>query len=277
MPPVRTKRRTLSRRQIETQQVSPSRGRPRPRNQRRTTDGASQTSTSAAIVNVAAQPDFANSTDESNNANGSDTPAGCAAGPIQQSTAENNSPTTNYPVPSNTNVYTLCNTPIKITPLQTFLETYKEKEFLINGFQFGFQLQYNGPRRPREAKNLKSAYQHPEIVQQKINKELGLKRIGGPFQHPPFPTLQISPLGLVPKKDGDFRLIHHLSYPENDSINYYIDQSACSVHYSHIDDAAGMIALMGKGTLLAKSDIKSAFRLIPVAPSDFDLLGFKFS
>lgn len=83
-------------------------------------------------------------------------------------------------------------------------------------------------------------------------------------------------MGLVPKKDGDYRLIHHLSYPDQDSINYYLNPLACSVHYSSIDDAAAMIASLGQNALLAKSDIKSAFRLLPVAISDFDLLGFQF-
>lgn len=36
-------------------------------------------------------------------------------------------------------------------------------------------------------------------------------------------------LKLEPNKDGDMQLIHHHSYPENSSINDYIDHSACSV------------------------------------------------
>jgi hypothetical protein len=37
-------------------------------------------------------------------------------------------------------------------------------------------------------------------------------RIAGPFSVPLFPTLRVSPIGLVPKKNGDFRMIHNLSY-----------------------------------------------------------------
>jgi hypothetical protein len=37
-----------------------------------------------------------------------------------------------------------------------------------------------------------------------------------------------------------------------------------------------MIQRIGKGGMLAKADIKSAFRLLKVAPSDFDQLGFRF-
>lgn len=104
-----------------------------------------------------------------------------------------------------------------------------------------------------------------------------LHRFGGQFDTSAFPSLQVSPLGLVPNKESDFRLIHDLSFPESDSINSFIDPAACSVHYASIDDAAATITSLGPGIYLAKSDIKSAFRLIPVAISDFELLGFKFN
>ena len=38
-----------------------------------------------------------------------------------------------------------------------------------------------------------------------------------------------------------------------------------------------MIMGAGPGAWMAKSDIKSAFRLLPVAPSDYELLGFQFN
>ena len=37
-----------------------------------------------------------------------------------------------------------------------------------------------------------------------------------------------------------------------------------------------MVQNLGPGARLAKADIKSAFRLLPVSPFDFELLGFKF-
>ena len=33
------------------------------------------------------------------------------------------------------------------------------------------------------------------------------------------------------------------------------------------------IKLLGRGCFLAKTDIKSAFRIVPTRPSDYDLLG----
>lgn len=62
-----------------------------------------------------------------------------------------------------------------------------------------------------------------------------LKRVAGPFDFPTFYNLQVSPLGLVSKKDGDMYLIHHLFYPENVSVNGFIDPTACSVQSSYID------------------------------------------
>ena len=82
------------------------------------------------------------------------------------------------------------------------------------------------------SKNLASALQHPVIVDNKLEKEISLNRIAGPFPSPPFSNLVISPLGVVPKKaEGEFRLIHHLSYPEGGSVNdcisfsYYSSQA----------------------------------------------------
>lgn len=133
-----------------------------------------------------------------------------------------------------------------------------------------------GPRLPRRSDNLLSLHVNPQIAKTKIQKEVFLKRVAGPFDFPSFPNLQVSPLGLVHKKDGDMRIIHHLFYPENLSVNEFLDPTACSVHYSNIDQAAEMIALAGRGAYLAKTDIKSAFRLLPVSPGDFDRLGFSF-
>ena len=57
-------------------------------------------------------------------------------------------------------------------------------------------------------------------MESKLIKEVALGRVAGPFSTAPFPSLRVSPVDLVPKKDGDFRLIHHLS--QYDSVNYHI-------------------------------------------------------
>ena len=176
--------------------------------------------------------------------------------------------------------YELAKTPIQLDQLKKDLACYPNRvvaEELANGFQFGFPLHYTGSRLPHESKNLKTVDQHPDVVRQKIQQEIDLGRVGGPFSERPIPTLRVSPLGLVEKKTpGDFRLIHHLSFPEGNSLNDYIDPDLCSVQYTSFDEAVHMVQDAGEGCLMAKLDIKSAFRLLPVSPSDFDQLGFKF-
>jgi hypothetical protein len=77
---------------------------------------------------------------------------------------------------------------------------------------------------------------------------------------------------LISKKDGGgggIRLIAHLSYPPTHSVNDFIDEHYTWVKYSSFDNAIIMIQGLGK------MDLISAFRLLPVYPGDFDLLGFK--
>lgn len=60
---------------------------------------------------------------------------------------------------------------------------------------------------------------------------------------------------------NEFRLIHHLSYPEGSSINDFIPDDLCSVFYTTVDDAISIIKTMGRECLLAKTDIASGFRI----------------
>lgn len=145
------------------------------------------------------------------------------------------------------------------------------------GFQEGFRIPFEGVRESRNSKNLKSIFGLEEVVKQKIEKEIKEGRVAGPFSEPPLPNLRISPLGIVPKKvPGEYRLIHHLSYPHGDSVNDGIRDELASVHYASFDDAVAMVASCGKSALMGKCDIKSAFRLLPIHPDDFNLLGFSF-
>ena len=82
-----------------------------------------------------------------------------------------------------------------------------------------------------------------------------------------------SGVGVVPKKSGKLRLIHHLSAPAGVSVNDGIPKDLYSLQYVTIDDAINMILRLGRGTLLAKIDIRNAFRLCPVRPEDRPLLG----
>ena len=67
-----------------------------------------------------------------------------------------------------------------------------------------------------------------------------------------------------------------LSHPESFSLNDGIDKALCSLQYISVDEIGDKILQMGKGALLAKADIESAYRNVPVHPEDHLLLGMKW-
>lgn len=169
--------------------------------------------------------------------------------------------------------------PIKVDNLQKLLLNYPEREVaqeLSEGFLYGFDIKYNGPRMHVMSKNMTSALELREATFEKLMKEVSLGRMLGPFSKLPISNLQISPIGLVPKSDGNWRLITNLSHPHGGGINAFIDDEFSKVIYTSFDTILEKIYDLGKGALLGKVDIKSAFRLMPINPKDFDLLGICF-
>ena len=155
----------------------------------------------------------------------------------------------------------------------------EKRSYLIDGFTNGFRLHFEGTRDSQDSHNLKSALDNPEIVKGKLESELKAGRIAGPFMSPPNPNLKISPLGVVPKRqEGEFRMIHHLSHPRASglSVNDGIPKEFTAVTYAGIEDAIAIIKQLGRGCYLSKTDIKSAFRILPVHPDDYSLLGFSW-
>lgn len=73
------------------------------------------------------------------------------------------------------------------------------------------------------------------------------------------------------KQPGEYRIIHHLFYPYGGSVNDDIPPDFCSVHYATVDDAVEMIMKIAPGC--AKTDVQSTFRIIPVHPRDYCLIG----
>ena len=147
--------------------------------------------------------------------------------------------------------------------------------YLVQGFSLGFHLSnvvyYSSSPPP----NLKSSQLYPDVVDEKLAKEATQGRIAGPFDDRPLQDMVFSPLGLQPKKvPGQFRVIHHLSYPKGSSINDGIPKECATVKYATVSQAIRFMLKFGQGCYLAKTDIKSAFRIVPVHPSNYHLLGF---
>ncbi len=120
-----------------------------------------------------------------------------------------------------------------------------------------------------------AAASNPGKVSNNIANEVSLGRTAGPFDQPPLPNFQVSPLGIIPKKHSEkFRTIFHLSYPKlGDSINSFIAKEDFSLSYVSVDEAIQHIQLLGSNVYMAKTDIESAFRLFSVHSDDWELLG----
>ena len=67
-----------------------------------------------------------------------------------------------------------------------------------------------------------------------------------------------------------------LSSPPGTSVNDGIDKEMCSMSYTSVDIVAAQVLRLGRGFLLAKMDVKQAYRMIPVHPQDRPLLGMEW-
>ena len=175
-------------------------------------------------------------------------------------------------------------TPLNLPAWQSALQSHPDQgfaEFITGGIQRGFRIGFNYANlqslKPRR-KNLHSATEHPSVVDSYLHGELTKNRLTHvpdstclPWHHP-------SAFGVIPKrhKPGKWRLIVDLSAPEGHSVNDCIDKELCSISYISVDDVAKTVMRLGQGALLAKADVKEAFRIIPVAPEDWLLLAMQW-
>ena len=152
-----------------------------------------------------------------------------------------------------------------------------KRDDLINGFENGFNIGFKGPVNQIIARNHPSIFANADAVDSHVRTELSKGRIAGPFTHPPFPSFICSPIALIPKKEpGKFRLIHDLSYPKGKGVNAFIDRSDSAVSYESLDTFIKLVMSAGRNALMAKTDIEEAFRIIPVSPENYPLLGLQW-
>ncbi len=67
-----------------------------------------------------------------------------------------------------------------------------------------------------------------------------------------------------------------LSAPECHSVNDGIDKDLSSVRYTSLVDVVSRVQELWEGALLAKADVKAAYRNVPVHPRDRWLLGMRW-
>jgi hypothetical protein len=146
---------------------------------------------------------------------------------------------------------------------------------ILDGIRFGVPVDFIGDRsRPRTGRNRALPADIAAKVKAVIDADVAALKKAGPFDTPPFPVFCASPIGAVPKKDSDkIRVTHNLSFPfKGDSVNANIRDVPVSI--SSFGHAAQAVRRFGRGCFLVKIDIEAAYKLVPVHPDDWFLLGF---
>ena len=174
----------------------------------------------------------------------------------------------------------LANSPINVDTLELQLLGHPDRsnvDYVLSGFREGFRIGFhpNCVKLKSASSNCPSSRDHVGVIDGYLTTEIHAGRVVGPLKTPPFPYLQISRFGVIPKKNkvNAWRLILDLSFPLGHSVNDGIDKSEFPVCYAKVDDAIRLIVKLGKGALMAKVDIKNAYRIVPIHPDDYYLLG----
>ena len=185
------------------------------------------------------------------------------------------------PTKSSTMWFEGVSTPLVVDQWAKFLLNHPDtdyRDYLLKGLKSGFHIGFDYANHTHESAkaNMKSAQENPAVVNQYIQRELACNRFIGPVN----PSLvNVNRFGVIPKRHqpGKWRLITDLSHPPGLSINDGIEPRLCSVHYSSVDEAVGLIREKGHAVFLAKVDIENAYRLVPVHPDDRHLLGMSWN
>ena len=173
-------------------------------------------------------------------------------------------------------------TPVKVERLAQLLESHPDRRFvryLVAGFEWGFCIGFDRGQALEGAKsNMPSVGKHPEVVQHYLMEEQSQGRVLGPFNPRDVTGVHVSSFGVIPKnhQPGKWRLIVDLSHPEGKSVNDGIRPELCSLSYTKVDDVVERLVQLGQRAEMAKVDIQSAYRIIPVHPQDRYLLGMQW-
>ena len=113
-------------------------------------------------------------------------------------------------------------------------------------------MNYPFPRLPLDTPNLKCVLQYNVAAYERVEHEITLDRIAGPFRFHPISNFRSSPIELLPKKTSDWRLITHLSYPPGYIVTGFIDETLTTVQYCKFANIISIIQTLGEHAKIGK-------------------------
>lgn len=123
--------------------------------------------------------------------------------------------------------------------------------YILSGIQEGFRIGYErGVHKLGSArKNMQSAAENPQVVNDYLEAEKKRGVLLGPFERPEVAEIHLSRFGVIPKKSqpGKWRLIVDLSHPEGRSVNDGISCELCSLQYIRMEDVVRKLLELGPG------------------------------
>lgn len=174
-------------------------------------------------------------------------------------------------------------TPLKVEEWERALVGHPDEDlvgYFLSGIRDGFRVGFDYSKYScvSARANLRSAGENRQVVEDYLREECAQGRVIPMGSPEAVEGLHLSPFGVIPKghQTGKWRLIVDLSSPHGRSINDGIDSELCTLSYISVDDVAKTILALGRGALMAKVDIKNAYRLMPVHPDDRLLLGMEW-
>ena len=151
------------------------------------------------------------------------------------------------------------------------LEKDSDKQFILDGISNGFRI-VDSVENVKDVycKNYKSvldpAVKH--IAEEQIIHEI---EVGNYVVSGSKPTI-VSSLGAIIKDSGKVRLIHDCSRPVGLSVNSYASKN--HFKYETVDNAVKLLPSQG---YMAKIDLSSAYRSVPIHPSCFEFMGLSWT
>ena len=148
------------------------------------------------------------------------------------------------------------------------LEHDPDRDFIIDGLTKGFQIiPSNSVLEKAELSNYKSAT--ASDVRDKVEKQIREEIRNGNYVVTQAKPTIVSALGAIPKPNTDkIRLIHDCSRPQHSNVNSY----ATTHHFSYVT-VEQAVSNIKPDAYLAKIDLKSAYRHVPIHPSNYCATG----
>ncbi len=146
-----------------------------------------------------------------------------------------------------------------------------DRAFIVDGVKHGFKIVSDNAI-PVSActKNYRSATCPANFA--KTDEQVSAEVLAGNYVIPRVPPVIISALGAIPKPASQrVRLIHDCSQPQGFAVNDYADKYTFC--YQSLNDATDLVQ---PGSWMAKVDLHSAYRSIPLHPSNYAFTGLKW-